>query len=469
MHIFARFYAIKDWQSKRKNAEQMPSNSNQTVGSYTSRALILIQDLALALVSSLLSVLLVRWLSEPVPHFTNIVLRWLLVSFAGMLAGLLVTRMMNVVTRYVTVRSSLRLVWAALIRVVIQVTVLISGWVSFPSTVYSVMVILSDFVLTMTLLLVVRFFVSEVTRENARVAAEAAKGTALIAGTGESSVELADRTDNEGRYTVVGFFSPNRSLDGLVIGNRIVYYCSTAQDLEKLQWRLGGVDAILFPKASDEILLEGEPSVDISVEIPQSDGMTLSGHAIKRIFDLVLSAVLLVVFAPIMAICAIAIRLEDGKPVLFRQERVGRGGRVFNILKFRSMRVDAEAGGPALYDGDNDPRLTKVGRFLRNHHLDELPQLWNVFRGDMSFIGYRPERKYYIDQIMEQNPRYRYLYQIRPGVTSYATLYNGYTDTLEKMLTRLDLDLYYLRNHAVWFDLKVLGLTFLSIVSGRKF
>ena len=133
------------------------------------------------------------------------------------------------------------------------------------------------------------------------------------------------------------------------------------------------------------------------------------------------------------------------------------------------MRLDAEQGGPALYSGDSDDRLTKVGRFLRQHHLDELPQLWNVLRGDMSFIGYRPERQYYIDQIMERNPRYRYLYQIRPGVTSYATLYNGYTDTLEKMLTRLDLDLYYLRNHSVLFDAKVLGLTFLKIVSGRKF
>ena len=110
-----------------------------------------------------------------------------------------------------------------------------------------------------------------------------------------------------------------------------------------------------------------------------------------------------------------------------------------------------------------------MGAFLRAHHLDELPQLWNVFKGDMSFIGYRPERQYYIDMIMDRNPRYRYLYQIRPGVTSYATLFNGYTDTMEKMLTRLDLDLYYLRNHSILFDIKVLGLTFLGILSGRKF
>ena len=134
------------------------------------------------------------------------------------------------------------------------------------------------------------------------------------------------------------------------------------------------------------------------------------------------------------------------------------------------MRIDAEAAGkPALYSGDDDPRLTRVGKFLRQHHLDELPQLWNVFRGDMSFIGYRPERRYYIDQIMAVNPRYQYLFQFRPGVTSYATLYNGYTDTLDKMLTRLELDLYYLRNHSLWFDARVLALTFLRIVGGKKF
>ncbi|MBR5703182.1 MAG: sugar transferase [Bacteroidales bacterium] len=190
----------------------------------------------------------------------------------------------------------------------------------------------------------------------------------------------------------------------------------------------------------------------------------------KRAFDIALSGVLLIVFSPLIMICALAVLIEDGSPVIYSQERIGLGGRPFHILKFRSMRLDAEAMGiPMLYSGDDDPRLTRVGKFLRQHHLDELPQLWNVFRGDMSFIGYRPERQFYIDRIMERNPRYRYLYQIRPGVTSYATLYNGYTDTLEKMLTRLDLDLYYLRNHSVLFDFRVLGMTFLRIVSGQKF
>ena len=191
----------------------------------------------------------------------------------------------------------------------------------------------------------------------------------------------------------------------------------------------------------------------------------------KRFLDFLIACVCIIVFAPLFVICFIAILLEDGQPAIYSQERIGLHGKPFNIYKFRSMRRDAEQEGPQLLlDGAmNDPRLTRVGRFLRAHHLDELPQLWNVLRGDMSFIGYRPERKFYIDQIMERDPRYELLYKIRPGVTSYATLYNGYTDTIEKMLRRLELDLYYLEHQSMWFDTKVLFKTFISIVFGKKF
>lgn len=191
----------------------------------------------------------------------------------------------------------------------------------------------------------------------------------------------------------------------------------------------------------------------------------------KRFLDFLIACVCIIVFAPLFVICFIAILLEDGQPAIYSQERIGLHGKSFNIYKFRSMRRDAEQEGPQLLlDGAmNDPRLTRVGRFLRAHHLDELPQLWNVLRGDMAFIGYRPERKFYIDQIMERDPRYELLYKIRPGVTSYATLYNGYTDTIEKMLRRLELDLYYLEHQSMWFDTKVLFKTFISIVFGKKF
>lgn len=199
------------------------------------------------------------------------------------------------------------------------------------------------------------------------------------------------------------------------------------------------------------------------------DGMNGFERNVKRIVDCIVALIALIVFSPLFLICYIAVKSEDGGPAIFKQERIGRFGRPFYIYKFRSMKIDAEKAGPALYAGAKDGRMTKVGKFLREHHLDELPQLWNVFCGQMAFIGPRPEREFYIKQIMERDPRYRYLFQIRPGVTSYATLYNGYTDTIEKMLRRLRYDLFYLEHRSWLFDFKILAKTFLYIVFGKKF
>ncbi len=200
------------------------------------------------------------------------------------------------------------------------------------------------------------------------------------------------------------------------------------------------------------------------------DGMNSFERNVKRLCDFLVSSVALIVALPLFIICYILIKLDDGGPAIYAQERIGRFGRPFYIYKFRSMRVDSEKNGPQLSSqgGANDNRLTKIGSFLRAHHLDELPQLWNVFCGDMSFVGPRPERKYFIDQILEHDTRYTCLYQIRPGVTSYATIYNGYTDTMEKMLRRLEYDLYYLHHRTWWLDIKILWLTFWGVVSGRK-
>ena len=200
-----------------------------------------------------------------------------------------------------------------------------------------------------------------------------------------------------------------------------------------------------------------------------ADGMSAMERNVKRIGDFLLATISLLLVSPLMLLIYIMVRCEDGGPAIFKQERIGRFGRPFNIYKFRSMTVDAEKNGPQLCSHKKDERLTRIGKFLRKHHLDELPQLWNVICGDMSFIGPRPERKFYIDQIMERDPRYKNLYQIRPGVTSYATLYNGYTDTMEKMLRRLDMDLYYLEHRSWWFDARILGKTFIKIIFGRVF
>lgn len=210
-------------------------------------------------------------------------------------------------------------------------------------------------------------------------------------------------------------------------------------------------------------------------QLPQNrhihDGMSAFAKHSKRLFDFLLSGIGLVLCSPLMLIIYILVKHEDGGPAIFKQERIGRYGRPFNMYKFRSMRVDAERQGAQLSHscGNSDPRLTKIGRFLRAHHLDELPQLWNVFIGNMSFIGPRPERQFYIDKIMDYDKRYSYLYQIRPGVTSYATLYNGYTDTMEKMLRRLEYDLYYLEHRSWFFDIKILFNTFCAILFGKKF
>ena len=199
------------------------------------------------------------------------------------------------------------------------------------------------------------------------------------------------------------------------------------------------------------------------------DGMNAFEREVKRWFDFIFALIFLILSSPLFLVCYIVIRRDDNGPVFYKQERIGRFGRPFTIYKFRSMIVNAEENGPELYNATEDKRLTKAGKFLRSHHLDELPQLWNVLKGDMSFVGPRPERKFYIDQIMEHDCRYKYLYQIRPGVTSYATLYNGYTDTMEKMLKRLEMDLDYLKRRSWWEDLKIMCLTVVHVAVGKKF
>lgn len=434
------------------------------------RRLVIIQDLALSIVASLLSILIVRWLTDPIPGFSSRVWIWLGGAVIGTLAGGFLSGIWKLELRYLNINALGTLGVCVIVKDLILTALLVFGLVQLPARELGWLAVVVDILLTIGLMLTPRYIFTALRREERAVSRNIGRSTALVAGTGSASVQLAAEAEASGRYQVVGFLTTNKEKEGQVIDDRIVYFWEDTSDLYALQWRLGGIDTILFPMDWETLKTKEENAAQKKNLGPEKSPMTLVGYGFKRAFDVTLSGVLLVIFSPLMALCALAIRMEDGKPVIYRQERIGKGGKPFDILKFRSMRTDAEAAGcPALYSGDNDPRLTKVGKFLRLHHLDELPQLWNVFKGDMSFIGYRPERQFYIDQIMERNPRYKYLYQIRPGVTSYATLYNGYTDTLEKMLTRLDLDLYYLRNHSIFFDVKVLGLTFLNIVTGRRF
>ncbi len=199
------------------------------------------------------------------------------------------------------------------------------------------------------------------------------------------------------------------------------------------------------------------------------DGMSVWERGIKRMFDIVCSFLGLVVLSPAFLYVYILLRRQGDGPVIFRQERIGYKGRPFHILKFRTMKVNSEEEGTPLLAEKGDRRLTPVGKFLREHHLDELPQLWNVLCGDMSFVGPRPERRYFIDLIMKENSDYEYIYLMRPGLTSMATLYNGYTGTMEKMLIRLQMDLDYLVNRSLLGDLKIILTTAKFIINGKKF
>lgn len=190
-------------------------------------------------------------------------------------------------------------------------------------------------------------------------------------------------------------------------------------------------------------------------------------RAIKRVLDVTAALIGLIVLSPLFLVIYVMLKKQKNGPALFTQERIGYRGRPFTIYKFRTLStVETE---PTLIPTGDESNSTSTERFLREHHLDELPQLWNVLTGDMSLVGPRPERKFYIDQIMKEDDSYELIYQMRPGLTSEATLYNGYTDTMEKMLRRLRMDIHYLEHRSLRLDLSIIARTVFSVVSGKKF
>lgn len=189
--------------------------------------------------------------------------------------------------------------------------------------------------------------------------------------------------------------------------------------------------------------------------------------AIKRAFDFTAALIGLILLLPAFVIIYILLKRQKNGPAIFSQERIGYKERPFTIYKFRTLsKCESE---PQLVSVCDDSNATKTERFLREHHLDELPQLWNVLVGDMSFVGPRPERRYYIDRIMEHDTSYTLIYEMRPGLTSEATLYNGYTDTMEKMLKRLHMDTEYLKKRSLTLDFSIIIKTAASIISGKRF
>ena len=188
---------------------------------------------------------------------------------------------------------------------------------------------------------------------------------------------------------------------------------------------------------------------------------------IKRAFDLTASGIGLLLLSPLLALIALQVKLSSRGPVIYSQERIGQYGLAFRIYKFRTMVDNAEAESGPQVTHDNDPRITRVGRWLRKYRLDELPQLWNILRGEMSIVGPRPERPYFIEQIMKEAPYYCLLYKVRPGLTSWGPIRVGYTDTMEKMIERLNCDVVYVENMSLLLDLKILFFTTGVILHGK--
>ena len=187
---------------------------------------------------------------------------------------------------------------------------------------------------------------------------------------------------------------------------------------------------------------------------------------IKRAFDIIVSAAMLVLLSPLYFILTLLVWYSSKGPVFYRQERIGLHGLPFEIIKFRTMCVHAETETPQL-SADNDPRITKVGKWMRKYRLDELPQFWNILRGDMSIVGPRPERRYFINQIEEKAPYYCMIYKIRPGLTSWGPIKVGYTDTLDKMIRRLNYDIVYIENMSLTLDIKIMFHTIGVIFNGK--
>jgi sugar transferase (PEP-CTERM system associated) len=317
----------------------------------------------------------------------------------------------------------------------------------------------------------------------------------LFVGTGETARKVARQIldQHEFAYRVIGFIDNDRSRVGQRIVNPAII--GTPDDIDRLvaehhvdrivvglsdrrgqlpleellRAKLAGVrveDATTtYERVTGKILIEDlRPSGLIF-----SDGFRVSrlARVMKRSIDLLLAAALAAVTVPAMLLTALAVLLEDGRPVLYRQERVGENGRTFVLSKFRSMRKDAESGGQPVWARDGDERVTRIGRFIRATRLDELPQLWNVVRGDMSFVGPRPERPFFVGELSKEIPFYQQRHAVKPGLTGWAQVKYRYGSSIEDAMEKLRYDLYYIKHLSIFFDLTIVFDT-VKVVLFRK-
>ena len=242
------------------------------------------------------------------------------------------------------------------------------------------------------------------------------------------------------------------------------------QILEDIINDLEGVDVQIKVKPNNYDILAGRVKMQSIFDVPlieiKHDLMPVWQFSLKRVFDVVISLSALFILSPLYLISIILVKIGSKGPVFFYQERIGIHGSFFKIIKFRSMFVDAEKNGPQL-SGDNDPRITKWGNIMRRYRIDELPQFWNVLIGEMSIVGPRPEREFYVKKIIEKAPYYKHLQKVKPGITSWGMVRYGYASSVDEMIERLRYDIIYIENMSIFNDLKVLIYTFKIVFQGR--
>jgi sugar transferase (PEP-CTERM system associated) len=316
----------------------------------------------------------------------------------------------------------------------------------------------------------------------------------LVLGTGSRVMKLAEHGGRNPHHRVVGYIAPEATKHYVPLAHvlpmtsedsllSMVKKYAVDQIVVAVRDRRGGglpVDQLLeckmrgvkvielstfFEREYRQVLLESlNPSWMVL-----GDGFRQGyfGNAVKRLFDLAVSGILLLLALPIMLVTAVCIFLESGAPVFYRQERVGQGGRVFTLYKFRSMRNEAESDGKPRWAGTNDDRTTRVGRFIRKWRIDELPQIFNVFKGEMSFVGPRPERPFFVDQLTKQIPFYALRQSAKPGITGWAQVRYQYGASVDDAVEKLQYDLYYVKNRCLFLDLAIL-LDTVEVVLWRK-
>lgn len=335
--------------------------------------------------------------------------------------------------------------------------------------------------------------VSRVTATNPTTV-DLAKRRVLVFGTGVKAHEVKRALDKSNHAVeIVGYFAGPNESDTIMHGNQAlsrgrtlteVALALNAQEIvvalserrggsmplrELLDCKLQGIRVLdlasYFEKTLGQIRLDSLYAGWLIFGDGFNQGYFRS--LTKRISDVVFCTILLILALPIMLVTMLLIGMESGFPVLFRQERVGLNGRLFNVIKFRSMRLDAEADGKPVWARSSDDRVTRVGRIIRKLRIDELPQLFNVLKGDMSLVGPRPERPFFVDQLTREIPFYAVRHSVKPGVTGWAQVCYHYSATVEDAAEKLQYDLYYVKNHSLFLDMYILFETIGVVVTGK--